>query len=558
MNGSVIVRKVKTVTPFLLGDGIFVSLPDLRAGSFTRFSLARAESGFRKLWFPDPPGPAGAMEGQAKPRSRKDWAVYPAFLLAVVFSVWSFRCLRSDASVFVSPVAPTGGNVGGLWQPARPNLVQRQADPNQWTMLRDISKKQMPRKPPFIAINLLNKITRMNKEGKKETVRAFSRQSTIIPAMIGHTCAVHNGREFVPIVINEGMVGFKLGDFVPTHTFTSHPKQVMAGSVAKDEWQRDGSQPAACKKVAEKGRAELMLLARDSKYKELQKDALHKHLQRDFYGTTIKDIFPEGVAKSGSSNKVEEVYAAVPEDGQTTEMTDDEEDVYEDALDVFQAYKEVRKQMQRRPRNKAEVQELVDCESAGTPDDRNGDLLRSVMVSFKEKRMAIEMLLLKEDMAKCNAALTSGSQQGQVPDFPCEAYGDPHPKRIIQGRVPANCISDADWSAMASGEAFITSAPETVAPGSSFISHCAIDDTESIASGSTTMPNLNLLAGAWAEFNMRGVSDREVRARQTTDFFEQLRTAGYLIDFTLAREVDHWGGDTFGGAEAKVTKYRGR
>ena len=81
---------------------------------------------------------------------------------------------------------------------------------------------------------------------------------------------------------------------------------------------------------------------------------------------------------------------------------------------------------------------------------------------------------------------------------------------------------------MASGEAFITSAPETVAPGSSFISHCAIDDTESIASGSTTMPNLNLLAGAWAEFNMRGVSDREVRARQTTDFFEQLRTAGLL------------------------------
>ncbi|CAE7733783.1 rpsS [Symbiodinium sp. CCMP2592] len=118
-----------------------------------------------------------------------------------------------------------GGQVGGLWRVPERSKVQRQADPNQWTMLRDISKKQMPRKPPFIAINLLNKITRMNKEGKKETVRVFSRQSTIIPAMIGHTCAVHNGREFVPIVINEGMVGFKLGDFVPTHTFTSHPKQ---------------------------------------------------------------------------------------------------------------------------------------------------------------------------------------------------------------------------------------------------------------------------------------------------------------------------------------------
>ena len=92
-------------------------------------------------------------------------------------------------------------------------------------MLRDASNKQMPRKPPYIAINLLNKVTRMNKEGKKDTIRVYSRQSTIIPAMIGHTCAVHNGRDFVPVVINEGMVGFKIGDFVPTHTFTSHPKQ---------------------------------------------------------------------------------------------------------------------------------------------------------------------------------------------------------------------------------------------------------------------------------------------------------------------------------------------
>mmetsp|Transcript_11516 Transcript_11516/g.14025 ORF Transcript_11516/g.14025 Transcript_11516/m.14025 type:complete len:150 (-) Transcript_11516:51-500(-) len=103
--------------------------------------------------------------------------------------------------------------------------VPRQADPNQWTMLRDASNKQMPRKPPYVDINLLNKVTRMNKEGKKDTIRVYSRQSTIIPAMIGHTCAVHNGRDFVPVVINDGMVGFKIGDFVPTHTFTSHPKQ---------------------------------------------------------------------------------------------------------------------------------------------------------------------------------------------------------------------------------------------------------------------------------------------------------------------------------------------
>lgn len=63
--------------------------------------------------------------------------------------------------------------------------LPRRADPNQWTMLRDASNKQMPRKPPYVAINLLNKVTRMNKEGKKETIRVYSRQSTIIPAMIG-------------------------------------------------------------------------------------------------------------------------------------------------------------------------------------------------------------------------------------------------------------------------------------------------------------------------------------------------------------------------------------
>uniref|UniRef100_A0A7S2GVR4 Small ribosomal subunit protein uS19c n=1 Tax=Alexandrium andersonii TaxID=327968 RepID=A0A7S2GVR4_9DINO len=98
------------------------------------------------------------------------------------------------------------------------------ADPNQWGLLRPLEKKRAPRKPPFISLQLLNKITRMNKEGVKETIQCWNRASTIIPAMIGHTIALHNGRDFIPVSINEGMVGYKLGDFVPTHTFKAHPK----------------------------------------------------------------------------------------------------------------------------------------------------------------------------------------------------------------------------------------------------------------------------------------------------------------------------------------------
>ncbi|CAE7496843.1 unnamed protein product [Symbiodinium necroappetens] len=109
------------------------------------------------------------------------------------------------------------------------------------------------------------------------------------------------------------------------------------------------------------------------------------------------------------------------------------------------------------------------------------------------------------------------------------------------GRDPASYISDAAWSAMASGGAFATSAPETAAPASS-----PRHDTESIASGSTTVPNLNRPAGAWDE-PQRGVCPSD-----EVDFFEQLQTAGLLyqnfrlgydaagnlIDPTLARRAD--------------------
>nr|YP_010286835.1 ribosomal protein S19 [Hydrocharis dubia]UKT60910.1 ribosomal protein S19 [Hydrocharis dubia] len=85
-------------------------------------------------------------------------------------------------------------------------------------LLRKIEKKN-----PFVANHLLRKIEKLNMKKEKETIVTWSRASTIIPIMVGHTIAIHNGKEHLPIYIMDRMVGFKLGDFVPTRTFGEHP-----------------------------------------------------------------------------------------------------------------------------------------------------------------------------------------------------------------------------------------------------------------------------------------------------------------------------------------------
>ena len=83
----------------------------------------------------------------------------------------------------------------------------------------------MPRsvkKGPFIDDHLLKKIGRLNEADERSVIKTWSRRSTIIPEMVGHTIAVHNGKKFVPIYITENMVGHKLGEFAPTRTFKGH------------------------------------------------------------------------------------------------------------------------------------------------------------------------------------------------------------------------------------------------------------------------------------------------------------------------------------------------
>jgi small subunit ribosomal protein S19 len=80
------------------------------------------------------------------------------------------------------------------------------------------------KKGPFVAYHLLNKVDKLNSDGKIGVVKTWSRASTIMPSMIGHTIAVYNGRNHVPVLISEQLIGHKLGEFAPTRTFRSHIK----------------------------------------------------------------------------------------------------------------------------------------------------------------------------------------------------------------------------------------------------------------------------------------------------------------------------------------------
>nr|YP_010500013.1 ribosomal protein S19 [Yoania amagiensis]UWT59963.1 ribosomal protein S19 [Yoania amagiensis] len=78
---------------------------------------------------------------------------------------------------------------------------------------------------PFVANHLLLRIEKLNIREDKEIIVTWSRASTIIPTMIGHTIAIHNGKEHLPIYIKDNMVGHKLGEFVSTITFVIHAKK---------------------------------------------------------------------------------------------------------------------------------------------------------------------------------------------------------------------------------------------------------------------------------------------------------------------------------------------
>ena len=81
------------------------------------------------------------------------------------------------------------------------------------------------KKGPYVFDRLLKKFQELNNSGKKEVIKTWSRRSTIFPDFIGHTIAVHNGKEFIPVYITEDMVGHKLGEFALTRKFGGHAGQ---------------------------------------------------------------------------------------------------------------------------------------------------------------------------------------------------------------------------------------------------------------------------------------------------------------------------------------------
>jgi small subunit ribosomal protein S19 len=87
-------------------------------------------------------------------------------------------------------------------------------------------------KGPFIDGHLRDKVDALNARNEKKVVKTWSRRSTILPEMIGHTIAVHNGRKFIPVYVTEQMIGHKLGEFAPTRTFKGHSVKAALERVA--------------------------------------------------------------------------------------------------------------------------------------------------------------------------------------------------------------------------------------------------------------------------------------------------------------------------------------
>ncbi len=89
------------------------------------------------------------------------------------------------------------------------------------------------KKGPFIDQHLVAKIEDMNARNDKKVLRTWSRRSTVIPEMVGHTLAVHNGKKFIPVYITENMVGHKLGEFSFTRSFKGHSVKAATETAAK-------------------------------------------------------------------------------------------------------------------------------------------------------------------------------------------------------------------------------------------------------------------------------------------------------------------------------------
>ncbi len=89
------------------------------------------------------------------------------------------------------------------------------------------------KKGPFVDKHLEKKVDDMNEAGKKAVIKTWSRRSMVVPSMLNHTIAVHNGKKFVPVYVTENMIGHRLGEFAPTRTFRGHSGEKKKAEVKK-------------------------------------------------------------------------------------------------------------------------------------------------------------------------------------------------------------------------------------------------------------------------------------------------------------------------------------
>src|SRR5258705_9037960 len=101
------------------------------------------------------------------------------------------------------------------------------------------------KKGPFVDASLRKRIEEMNRRFEKKVLKTWSRRSTIIPEMVGHTVAVHNGEKFIPVYVSENMVGHKLGEFAPTRTFRGHSRADSAAAASAASPGGPGGAPPA-------------------------------------------------------------------------------------------------------------------------------------------------------------------------------------------------------------------------------------------------------------------------------------------------------------------------
>ena len=89
------------------------------------------------------------------------------------------------------------------------------------------------KKGPYVVDSLVRKVDALNASGEKRVIKTWARACTIIPEMVGHTLAVHDGRKHVPVFITEDMIAHKLGEFAPTRTFRGHGHHTERSSALK-------------------------------------------------------------------------------------------------------------------------------------------------------------------------------------------------------------------------------------------------------------------------------------------------------------------------------------